>query len=265
MKIFRAPPLISDALSYIGKWFSQRTERSISPPVIVVPDKDPEPSYNLPVSDRLRHWRACDEQPSEALIRAITRGFDALRLFKPQDVKEVDTGSFLIAPVLEALGYWPYLQQCAKNGNIPDYSLSDQVALEIKKNSSLYDQLSGPNQTKRFSTIAHQIVTYLDELDFTTMLYSNGSFWWRIERDDDLNELHALRFNMRLAFSEIRNQQRTVNLGRFSPLFHVSAFRPGNNYSIEIRQGLGQRIEPFDKVGLVWTKDINNGFSNRGF
>jgi hypothetical protein len=231
---------------------------------MVVPDPDPEPSYSPPVSERLRHWRACDEQPSEALIEAITRGFDALRLFHPQKVKEASTGSILIEPVLNALGYWPWLEQCAENGNIPDFRLSDEIALEIKSVNPRYDQLVGLNPNKRFSTIAHQIVTYLDDLNFTTILYSNGSFWWRIERDEEFNILHALRFNMRLAFNEIRNQQRTVNLGRFSPLFHVSAFRPGNNYSIKIRQGLGQRIEPFDKVGLVWTKDINNGFSNRG-
>jgi hypothetical protein len=125
MKIFRAPTLISDALSYIGQWFSRSREEPISPPVIVVPDPDPEPSYSPPVSQRLRHWRACDEQPSETLIEAITRGFHALRLFDRKVVREVDTGSFLIEPVLNALGYWPYLQQCAENGNIPDYRLSN--------------------------------------------------------------------------------------------------------------------------------------------
>jgi hypothetical protein len=264
MQIFRAPKLINDAISCMSAWFSRDTATETrSDSVIIVPEP---PNNDLPeISRRLRHWRACGEEPSDTLVSAVRSGFDVLGGFHDQRINEPSTGSIVIDPILVALGYWPWIEQIGINGNIPDYQLSTEVALEIKRACPNYDQIMGPNPTQRFSTIAHQLVTYLDELKFQTMLYSNGSFWWRIERDFDSSELHALRFNMRLAFNEIRNQQSTEHLRRFAPLFHASAFRMGNNYSIPIRQGLGQRIQPFDRVGLVWTKDLNNGFRNDGF
>ena len=167
LKIFRAPTLINEAISYVGNWFSRGSASRPSAPVIIVPDR--ETGDGSAISHPQRCWQACDEEPSDTLVDAVTQSFNALRQFDPDQIKEASTGSILIDPVLKTLGYWPWLEQCGEDGNIPDYRLSDKVVLEIKRVYTKYDQITGPNNNQRFATIAHQIVTYLYELNFNTI------------------------------------------------------------------------------------------------
>ncbi len=199
----------------------------------------------------------------ERLIEEVRRAFTALGRHYPRALTEAATGDWLVEPILRSLDYY-WVSQSHHGQNILDYELGDEVAVEIKRNSAKYGHIDALNDHARFRTVAEQVVTYLDECKLKTMLYSNGFFWWRIEREEGNQRLHALRFDMRLAYNETENRGTTQHLSRFTPVFHRKAFLPGNNYSIGIHQGLGQKIEPAEKIGLVWMKDLNNGYRNGG-
>jgi hypothetical protein len=270
LKIFSAPSLIQSALQFLSAAFGGQPatpplgSSSGSGALIIVPDAASEDGVSQ-VSNRVRQWRAYDQTVSDdSLISVVRKGFDALGRHYPHPINEATTRDLLIVPVLMVLDYYPWLAEFTDNGKIPDFKLSDRVALEIKKNKPAYGNISSANNNKKFATIAHQVVTYLDECGFETLLYSNGFFWWRIERELESQQLHALRFDMRLAYNEIANRRSAQHLARFRPLFHAKAFSPGNNYAVDIRQGLGQKVEPYDKVGLVWMKDINTGYVDAG-
>jgi hypothetical protein len=130
-----------------------------------------------------------------------------------------------------------------------------RIGLEIKKYDPKYDDMSASSGHKKFSTIADQVITYLDQFQLKAMLYSNGRFWWRIERDDK-GGLFALRFNMNLAYNQLRNFDYSRHLEYFVPLFHADAFRDGNNYALPISMGLQQSV---DTHGVIWLKDLNQG------
>jgi hypothetical protein len=51
------------------------------------------------------------------------------------------------------------------------------------------------------------------------MLYSNARFSWRIQRDDLRAELFALRFDMNLAYNQLRNFGRSDHLKYFFRCF----------------------------------------------
>jgi len=256
VRIFRAPAFVQDALRIFASKIWGEPEPSVPDAIIILPDEDSVPSARI--SYKIREWRACNEETGRRLIETVREAFRGSR-----ERNEATTGDDLIVPILRALEY-SWTAQIYHGKNILYYEFSDAVALEIKKSSPKYDYIDALNDNVRFHTVAEQVVTYLDECNLTTMLYSNGAFWWRIERQQDYRQLHALRFNMRLAFNEIATHRTSQHLSRFTPLFHSKAFRPGNNYSIGIHQGLGQRIEPAEKIGLVWMKDLNNGYRNVG-
>jgi hypothetical protein len=62
---------------------------------------------------------------------------------------------------------------------------------------------------------------------------------------------------MNLANHQLRNFGRSDHLKYFAPLFHATAFREDNNYGIPISMGHSQKLDPH---GIVWLKDLNQGF-----
>lgn len=268
MRLFRASWSFDRALDFIAASLGIRSsEPPQAPGVIIVPDTPTEFGASE-ISGRFRYWRANQSStPDTNLTHTIQHLFDHFDQYSGVDITEATTRDWLITPVLKALDYYPWFAGAEDSGYFPDYAFTlrpeaTRVALEAKRIKSATGDLGGPSGHKSFVSIAHQIVTYLDDCNFDTLLYSNGHFWWRLERDAINKQLHALRFNIRLARNEVINQQRTTQLARFVQIFHASAFLNGNNYAVPIRQGLGRTLEPTNKVGLVWMKDINEGYGN---
>lgn len=255
MQIFKAPAFLSSAFQSINQrlWPNEVPEGGNG---VVIASNEAAPVRS---NSMVRYWRAAQAEPDQALVDAILCGFTGIQSFLPTN--EATTGDIMIVPMLMALGYYPWQAQIEEDGNRPDYRLTPSTGLEIKKFSGGYDRrantdfLTGDAMNRRFQNIAHQMVTYLDELGFSTMLYSNGAFWWRLERDE-AGELYSMRFNMRLVYNTLRNGFRAPQLAHFVPLFHSGAFASGNNYQARIHCGLRQQIGP---VGSVWIKDLNNG------
>jgi hypothetical protein len=211
---------------------------------------------------KAKYWSAVDRpKPEASFVNALRDCFSvASRMAISQPLNEGTTGAILIDPILNALGYWAYQKEIQQGGYRLDYLMADQrVGLEIKRATASYDQITGPNSHKNFATAADQIITYLKVFELKAMLYSNGRFWWRVESDEMAERLFALRFNMNLAYNQLRNYGTSRDLEYFFPMFHADAFREGNNYSVPIRIGRSQNIEPH---GVVWMKDLNQGFGS---
>jgi hypothetical protein len=264
VRIALAPRFLRDAFRSISARLGLSSSQELAgggEEVVILPDDLID--GRSPTINQLRHWRACDLQVSAELVRVVRSAFEALGRHNPIVLNESSTGDHLIEPVLKVLDYPLWSAQHRVDDLRPDYMLREGVGLEIKANDNLNNNIDARNKTnRRFATIAHQVVAYLDNCNVDTMLYSNGNFWWRVERDDSTRKLHALRFDMRQAFNELSNRGTSKQLQLFVPIFHAAAFSPGNNYSIPIHPGGSQLVQPYDEVGPVWMKDLNRGYRN---
>jgi|SRR5271155_2506583 len=251
---------ISDALSVLGRLLPGGSggQATTSSDVAIGIQTEIGPTAPLP---RTKHWSAVQgyREPEPELVKAVRDGFSAAaRLSTSAPLNEATTGAVLIDKVLFALGYWPFKKEIEENRKRPDYIMTEQsVGLEIKRYTPIFDQITSSSGNKNFTTIADQVIAYLNQFQLQAMLYSNARFWWRIERDDLTGELFALRFNMNLAYNQLRNFGRSDHLKYFVPLFHAKAFRDGNNYAFPISMGHSQKLDPH---GVIWLKDLNQGF-----
>jgi hypothetical protein len=172
---------------------------------------------------RTKFWRAIERIPGPDLINSIRDGFAAARrLDTSQPLNETETRNVILDRVLNSLGYWPWRNETEKDGQKPDYLRPDlHLGLEAKRYHPSNDDIQARNTTKNFDTIADQVISYLDTFDLQAILYSNGRFWWRLERDYHSRQIFALRFNMYFAHRQIVQHDYSRDLDYFVPLFHV--------------------------------------------
>ena len=208
----------------------------------------------------MRHWCACKGHLAPEFIGALEDVFGREDTFL--DTSEASIADHVVWPLLKSLGYPRWSRNKWRNGFVPDYDLGNGVALEIKRAKSGFEHIGAKNNTKRYETVAHQLVTYLDRCKLKTMLYFTVEIWCRLERDSGSGQLHALVFDMRRAHSQFRLSGSTRQLSYFFPFFHGNAFRLGNTVTIPISHGDAHHIEPAEVVGPIWLRRLNNGFRN---
>jgi hypothetical protein len=242
--------------SKVRSFISWRDGQSDGGYVALVPEVHSPP---LPRIRTARDWTAAACDPSEAFnigAEAVRRFEKMPRMFEP--VNEETTKAVLLTPMLETLGWEPLRCEVPlKGGGKVDYYVEAlRTGIEVKAAKPVYDQIDARNPTPPYKTIGDQLDAYLRDDAINRLIYTNGRFWWRIERDPS-KRLFALRFDLYTAQNLLKAHGQHEPLCHFGGFFQAAAFRPGANLTIPVHPG--RRIDCGGALGAVMVKDINRG------
>jgi hypothetical protein len=253
MPLIRLPDFIADAIAAIGRrLFGGQEEKGVA---LGVMGAEPCRPAEAP---RTRIWSAASRSVEPGLVHAIRDGFSRITAMPAGHRNESTSGMVLIEPILRALEFENFSREVGNRQGRPEYRIWEQnAAVEIKDFNPAYDQIIAHGGNSRFATIADQVIHYLDEFDLAAVIYTNGRFWWRVERDGEAVGLFALRFNMNTAHNMLIRRDDIRQLGFFVPLFHADAFRPHGNFNLPVHAGQSQAI---GNHGNIWLKDISEGY-----
>lgn len=226
---------------------------------VVPPQRVSASSSEMPRNVR-RNWSSIDidEESVFQLAGVYREHFAILPAEWSESMNEATTKCNLIEPLLRTMGWMPLLcAQPLSSGVIPDYQDRNRmVALEAKAAKSLYNDVSALNPTSTYRDIADQVATYLGDKDMRSIIYTNGRNWWRFEKDDDAEKIHALRFDLHTASNLLKNNPKnTRDISNFLSLFHARSFDCSVNGSTSIHVG---RVVEY-KTCSMFLKDLNRG------
>jgi hypothetical protein len=248
---------VFDAIRRLISWEDSADPGGYIP--VLPPHQGSASSSEMPSNVR-RNWSSIniDEESAFQLASVYREHFAILPAEWSESMNEATTKCNLIEPLLRTMGWMPLLcERSIYSGVIPDYQNTGRtVALEAKAAKSLYNDISALNPTSAYKDIADQVATYLGDKNIRSIIYTNGRNWWRFEKDDDAEKIHALRFDLHTASNLLKNNPKnTRDISNFLSLFHARSFDRGVNGSTSIHVG---RVVEY-KTCSMFLKDLNRG------